>query len=624
MAQLYALPDGFSTTPPAASGAARPVPFTLPQGFSLTPPKAATAPASSAMDQINNAVRGVPLFGQIFNAATTAADALNQGGTPGPGERRGELAPVIRNEQTGALRLAWPQLAVDAASAFNLPGDVASSATPLDPRLSYSQQDPATLDRAANLATMVGAGTPLAGAGAAQGNAVVMADGRAIPRLIAGDLSRSNIAPSQVNSSIAALGPAGVLADISPVLQGRAAKLATLPERAQTIIADTLASRQANAGPRINAALNGIAGPEPVPSAVTAGIEARKDALGPIYERLVNGSNAQIDTQPIVANLNGNAAILRGPAQKALASVRRMFDLPPAIAGENGPAITRDPRTVFEIRNAIDGMISTEKNPKVIGALTAVRQRIDKALGAAIPGLKTLDSYYQEQARQQEGFDLGRTALRHGEAPLHPDDLATAMQQTAMQSTAGPMPRPSQYPDMIRQGLVSKMYEIVGNNTNDRISLKKIITGEGKWNYQKIAAALGTDKAQRLLNLFQNEATMANTENLALAGSKTARMASGGQGMEANPNAGGFLKNALNMDFGDAALGLGSKLTGGAFDARRAARNATIADILMSHGGFQAAPGLPIVPPQLAVPYTAQIYDRNRPDLARLLRMGGL
>lgn len=85
----------------------------------------------------------------------------------GPNERRGELAPVIRNEQTGALRLAWPQVALDAASALQLPGDVASGATPLDPRVPYSQQDPATLDRAGTLATMVGAGQPLASAGMA-------------------------------------------------------------------------------------------------------------------------------------------------------------------------------------------------------------------------------------------------------------------------------------------------------------------------------------------------------------------------------------------------------------------------------------------------------------------------
>jgi hypothetical protein len=85
----------------------------------------------------------------------------------GPDEQRGELAPVIRNTKTGALRLAWPQMALDIGSALTLPGDVASGKTPLDPRVPFSQQDPATLDRAGQLATLVGTGPSLASSGMA-------------------------------------------------------------------------------------------------------------------------------------------------------------------------------------------------------------------------------------------------------------------------------------------------------------------------------------------------------------------------------------------------------------------------------------------------------------------------
>lgn len=43
--------------------------------------------------------------------------------------------------------------------ALMLPGDVASGKTPFDPRLGFSGQDPATLDRAANLAGAVSLGS---------------------------------------------------------------------------------------------------------------------------------------------------------------------------------------------------------------------------------------------------------------------------------------------------------------------------------------------------------------------------------------------------------------------------------------------------------------------------------
>lgn len=540
MDQTYELPPGFTATPPA-----QPSTFGLPQGFSTTPP-----------------------------SASPSGDAL------GPDERRGTLAPVIRNEKTGALRFGWPQVLLDIGSALQLPGDVATGKTPFDPRVPYSAQDPQTLNRAATLSTLAApdmAGLPRVVPRVTVGNNVM-------PSILSRDLARSGIQPNAINAALADMGQGAVVGDLSPILQSRVGYLAKTPGPAQQQIFDTLEARQQAAAPRIGTALNNIVGPEPVPSAVEAGIQARKDMIGQAYEKLwAQKANLPVQTQPIVANLNGNVAMMRGPAQQALAKVRRMFDLPQPIAGATGQAVTTDPRTVFEIRNAIDGMISSETNPKVIGALTGARQKVDSALAAAVPGIKTLDAYYQEQARQQEGFNLGRNAINGpmAQQPVHPDDLATAIQQTAMQSSAGPMRYPSQYPSMIGQGMISKIYQIVGNNTSNRVALKQIITGDGRWNYDKIAATLGQDKAAQLLALFNNESTMAATEDLAMANSKTARVAAGGEGLE--PGAGpGVLRSALNFDLGDATLNLGSKITGGAFDAARARRNAALADALMS------------------------------------------
>ncbi len=132
----------------------------------------------------NQAVGSIPLLGPAYLGSKAIVDNLNSAAPPGPNERRGTLAPVIRNEQTGGLRLAWPQMAVDAASGFTLPGDVASGKTPLDPRLSWKNQDPATLDRAANLASMVASDGSLASRGmvkAAPEAAATVAKGAAVP-----------------------------------------------------------------------------------------------------------------------------------------------------------------------------------------------------------------------------------------------------------------------------------------------------------------------------------------------------------------------------------------------------------------------------------------------------------
>jgi hypothetical protein len=572
--QSFDLPAGFSTAPPQKATS-----FDLPQGFSTTPPQAAAPSGIRSPNALDTAMSSLPIAGPIYNGAMAVGNALN-GPAPGPNERRGVLAPVIRNEQTGALRLGWPQAALDAVSALQLPGDVASGRTPLDPRVSYANQDPQTLDRAATLAAMT---APDAG-GLPRVVPQMTAAGRAVPSIVSRDLSRSGIAPNAINAALQDMGQGAVVGDLSPILQSRVGYLAKTPGAAQQQIFDTLRARQQGSASRMDAALAGIVGPEPVPSAITAGIEGRKDAIGQAYENLwASPNNRPVNTQPIIANLNGNVAMMRGPAQKALTQIRGMFNLPQPIASATRQATTTDPRTVFEIRNAIDGMLEDETNPKVIGALTNVRQRIDSALGASVPGLKTVDAYYEEQARQAKGFDLGRSAINgpNTQAPVHPDDLAAAIQQTAMQSSIGPMKFPSQYPAMISQGMISKIYQIVGNNTSNRVALQKIITGEGRWNYDKIQAALGPQKASQLLALFNNEATMAGTEDLAMANSKTARVVAGGEGLE--PSSGpGVLRSALNFDLGDASLNLGSKLTGGAFDAARARRNAALADILMS------------------------------------------
>lgn len=78
------------------------------------------------------ALSSIPIVGGTLAAGADVVDALNHAGGVTPeqeasGEwRRGTIAPVIRNEKTGELRAAWPQIGLDIADALKLPGDVAS------------------------------------------------------------------------------------------------------------------------------------------------------------------------------------------------------------------------------------------------------------------------------------------------------------------------------------------------------------------------------------------------------------------------------------------------------------------------------------------------------------------
>jgi hypothetical protein len=76
---------------------------------------------------------------------------------------------------------------------------------------------------------------------------------------------------------------------------------------------------------------------------------------------------------------------------------------------------------------------------------------------------------------------------------------------------------------------------------------------------------------------------MAQTENLAMANSKTSLLQSAKQDLE--PATGdGAVRSALNMRWGDAAAKVLDKVTLGASGAERASSNKALAEVLLSSG----------------------------------------
>jgi len=274
------------------------------------------------------------------------------------------------------------------------------------------------------------------------------------------------------------------------------------------------------------------------------------------------------------------------------------------------------PQRLFAIRNMLDDLGAEYMGKPISSVLTEIRKQVDGELASKVPGIKQVDALFEDQMRQLDAFDYGRTALRGGDEPVHPTDFAKAFERSE-----GNLVGPSQVPQKITEGMLSKIYETLGIKSNDRVALRQIVTGDGKWNYQKMATAFGEEKARQFVRLLENEARMAETEGLAVGGSKTALMMEGGQGLELRPNGnGGFLRNALNMDFGDAALAGINKVTGGAFEVARKARNAEIARALLSQSGdwmpagasATTAPRVSAVPSSTAAVVQALLEQQDR------------
>lgn len=522
-------PGAFGNNPMAAR---RP---TLPP-----PPTGYTPSAVPWLDPINSAmnsiVDSIPVAGRPLTSAGNAVDALINNALGFPSETAADRAKINTAEtkqfpipaQLGGIAGTVAPLA--ALGTTELGGQLLGTTGSLASRMlagglsgaMISGADTATrggdlIDAAKNAGIGLGVGTLAPAVFRGANNAAGAVTGTGASRAesaLANAIVRDGLTPAQAAAKVAALGPAGMTLDAGPNTTGLGKTLASMPGQAQNTLRTALAARTQGATGRIGDMLQSTVGPDVVPSQVLASIKTQQDALGPAYTA-VWAKASPVNPQSIVAGINGNIAMLRGPAQQALQKVRQMFNVAPSIAG-GSPALTRDPETLFQIRQAIDGMISTEPNPKVIGALSNVRQQVDTALAGAAPGLKAVDAQYADLARQAEAVGTGQQVFATGREAPRPQELQAAVDAA-----------PGTIPPRLRQGATAELYRIVGTNANDVQALNRLIGGEGDWNRARLATVFGPDKANQILGVLDSEAQFARNANRVQGGSDTVEKLSG-------------------------------------------------------------------------------------------------
>lgn len=383
-----------------------------------------------------------------------------------------------------------------------------------------------------------------------------------------------NLTPEAMRSRLQELGSEGMVADLGPNFQGQTGALANIPGEGNQTIRTALNERNAGANARIADARNPLGGAV-VPSEVKAGIKQGQRNLGPMYKEVFENATA-VDAKPIADALDSGAVNLRGPAQAAVKDVRKMLDIP----GEG--VLDPNPGALFEVRQALDGMLKTETNEKIVQALTPIRQQIDDTLSAAVPDLKKVDAAYAELAKQKEAVNRGQTVLDSGRTAPRPSELAAEVEKGALPK--GEAIGPSAVPFRLSQGAAAEIDRILGNNTNDVAALSRLIKGEGDWNRAKLATLFGEEKASKLINVLQNEKTFADTRNFATGNSLTANRlqyqkayggSDGGMSIPEYYGAGGVLGAVRGT-----AVKLGQKLLSGVSGARSDARNAKLAEAL--------------------------------------------
>lgn len=389
-------------------------------------------------------------------------------------------------------------------------------------------------------------------------------------------VSADNLTPAIMQQRLAD-SPDLRIADLGPNLQGQTAALANLPGANNQTIRTALEARNAGSTARVADALNANLGPRVIPSQADAAVKAGQRLVGEGYEEVMKNASA-VDTKPLADMLDSSTANLRGPEQAAVKDVRSFLNIP------GTDVLDPHPGALFSTREAIDGLLKTEQNGKVIRQLTIARNHVDDLLSKAAPGIKDVDAQYAELARQREALTEGQSILDSGRTTPRPEDVAQRVQQGALPQ--GTQIGPSAVPLRLSQGTRAEIDRIVGTNTNDVAAINKLVKGEGDWNRAKLVSLFGQDRTDRILKVLENETAMQTTRNKALVGSPSAERlqfqndlqpSSSGMSIKDYYGAGGVLGAARG-----AGLKVAEKLTGGILAARSNARNSALAENLIS------------------------------------------
>ncbi|MBY3597573.1 hypothetical protein [Rhizobium bangladeshense] len=337
------------------------------------------------------------------------------------------------------------------------------------------------------------------------------------------------------------MGPEAMLADLGPNLQKQAGAIAATPGRGQEIVRSALEDRAAGANARLAQTIDETTGRNIVPSEIQADIAGNQRSFTPLYREAFREARPY-DLEPIASALEVDINRLRGPAQARLRQVRNMLN----VADSN--VLSNDPGVMFQTRQAIDGILKTEVDPKVISALTEARQMLDDGLTRAVPRIKEVDAGYAELARQDEALTRGQQVLDSGRTAPRPSELVDEVERGVQPQ--GMQIGPSAVPLRLSQGARAEIDRIVGTNSNDIVAMNRLIKGEGDWNRARLATLFGPEKADRLFKVLENERIYADTANTVTRNSESAaRLAAqnelggaggGGFGLKESFKAGGM------------------------------------------------------------------------------------
>jgi hypothetical protein len=500
----------------------------------LYQPKGTKAASIAAGQQATEANRQA-------NDAASAANPWTFGG----GKLAGALVPAIvaapaslsaGAAQTGAAFL--PRVAAAAADAGALNAVAGAGEAKEGQRVEGAARGAGTGAAlgAVGYPIAAGAGRLIGALGTNAGNNAV-ADALGVSRGAANRLARAatddRLTAPQVATRSAELGPEGMIMDLSPQLTQQAEALATIPGRSQAVVLDAARNRSAGASGRITNTLDQTIGLAQGRTATAEMIEAQyRGAADPLYD--------EFRQTPVPWTRPLEAIVDRIKLQPdVLRKARRLNDLDPQsgqqqffadIADDGTVKITRVPNAneLDLIKQSLDDYARTGGNEgRIYGNLSRnLRDMVDQAIS---PG-KPQDSIYY-RARQAAGEGLSaKEAMEEGASiwtgQASPDEVMAKL------SNLNPRARRA-----YQMSAANALDKVMGTSRFDAASVRRLF--QQGWNQEKLAALLGQDKADKVMQRVGAEDAFQATRNQLEAGSATARRGQAQREFTNKPTMGG-------------------------------------------------------------------------------------
>ncbi|QOZ15949.1 hypothetical protein XI02_13890 [Bradyrhizobium sp. CCBAU 21365] len=378
--------------------------------------------------------------------------------------------------------------------------------------------------------------------------------------------------PAAVRSRLDELGPDAMLADAGPAFLGKTQGAVLNSDEARSIGVGALNARNDATNRRIMGDVDRALGPAEDPQTVTNTIRAHRSAVDNANYPAALNAAPDVQTAPILAQLDYMIPRAVGMERRALTSLRGMMmttERRPLVdaAGhpqydnlgrprfEEIPVNQQDAEVLHKVKQELDNVIQYDAPGLGIpagavsrqqGALRMMRGQLNEALEQQVPGYANANRQSAALARRGDAVEAGTQYLGSGKTTPSPERFAGEFGQLEPGEQIA-----------FAKGSRGNIDRLLGTKANDLQALKGELQGEGGWNTAKIATVHGQDAADDLMASVERNAKFRDTHNKVVENSQTAQRRAAAENMK--PEVPGEMQLITPQTTGIGLLSAGAK-----------------------------------------------------------------